>query len=190
MVKYACFTLATLVFLTLTDFTSAESVAQEDQISVAQVNRYYPGLISTTVDPNSPAKTVLNLRNLWSFWSPHLNLTQDATSLTPNQAYEQLWTIHSFLTECMVKLSSHTFTYHFFIASHVLEQQTWDQLSLYLHEIKVGHEIIHPDSLTVEQTLDQIYWMIDFVSDATDTVSKNMNAMSLLSNVTLWSRVN
>ena len=190
MVKHACFTLATLVVFTLTDFTAVESFAQEDQISVAQVNRYYPGLISTTVDPESPAKSVLNLRNLWSFWSPHLNLTQDATALTPNQAYEQLVTIHSFLTECMVKLGSHTFTYYFSIASHVLEQQTWDQLSLYLHEIKVGHEIIQPDSLTVEQTINQIYWMIDLVSDATDTVSKNMNAMSLLSNVTLWSVVN
>ena len=98
MVKHVCFTFATLVVLTLTDFTAAENVK-----TVGQVNLEKPGLISATVDRNLPAESILIRQNLWGFVTPHISETQDST-----QVLSQLTTIDSFLNECRIALQSDT----------------------------------------------------------------------------------
>ena len=113
MVKYACFTFATLVFLTLTDFIAAgwikegfvrtefndaEYVAQGDRISVNEVNRCYPGIITANVDGNSSAKASLSQQNLWEFFKLLLDRERgvDLGLLQPSQLTAQLEDIYFF----------------------------------------------------------------------------------------------
>ena len=96
MVKYACFTLATLVLLTYTDFIAARSVAQFD-LSVNDMNRCYPGIIPTNVDGNLSAIIWLINRNLGEILEPLLNQEQgvDLDLLTHSQMTSQLWRIYN-----------------------------------------------------------------------------------------------
>ena len=149
MGKYICFTLATLVLLTLTDITAEEYVLPVDQLSVKQVNKHhYPGLIPANVDVNSPAKSWLIQKTLWDYVSPHLNQEQDvdASSLTPTQVNGQLDTIISELLQIGQNPEQRTILIFVFYAKEALEET-----------------------------------LIDGSDDAT--------AMSLLSNIDLWSVV-
>ena len=110
MVKYACFIFATLVFLTLTDFIAAqhleegfvrtefndaEYVARADRISVNEVNRWYPGVITANVDGNSSAKASLSQLNLWDILKPLLDQegVVDSGLLKPSQLTKPLYDI-------------------------------------------------------------------------------------------------
>ena len=173
MVKYACFTFATLVVLTLTDFTAAENVK-----TVRQVNIEKPGLISATVNTNLPAKSILITQNLWGFATPYLSETQDLT-----QVLSQLTTIHSFLNECEIALESDT-SYDP-TPSSILGQIRWNNLKPYLRNITSFGYIIGPDSLTVDQTVNQISWIQDFFIKAASTLFNSMMAESVLTR-NLW----
>ena len=68
---------------------------------VKKVNEQWPGLIPTTVDVNSSAKSWLSPQNLWDFVSPHLHKEQDVekSSLIASHVIRQLTTILSFLCD-------------------------------------------------------------------------------------------
>ena len=174
MVKHVCFTFATLVVLTLTDFTAAENVK-----TVGQVNLEKPGLISATVDRNLPAESILIRQNLWGFVTPHLSETQDST-----QVLSQLMTIRSFF-----KRMSHSAAVRYFLWSHpssILGPIRWNNLKLYLRNITFLENTIGKDSLTVDQTVDQISWIQDFFLKAASTLFRSMRAESVLSSRNLW----
>ena len=139
MGNYAYFTFATLVLLTLTNFTAAEYVVPVDLLSVRQVNTYFLELIPTTVDANSSAKSWLIQQNLWDFLSPHLN-QEHASSLTG---------IFNGLTEIEADDRENK-------TKDILGEEKWAHLSPHLREIQVGNEIIDKDLLTVGQTLCQL----------------------------------
>ena len=93
MGKNLCFTFATLVLVTLTDFIAAEYIVPVDRLSVEQVNEWWPGLIPNTADVISSAKSWFILQNLWDFISPYLRNIQgvDKSLLTPSQVSRQLF---------------------------------------------------------------------------------------------------
>ena len=110
MVKYACFTLATLVFLTYTDFIAAGYVAQLDPITVNDINIWYPYLIpdnATTYDGDSSAFDWLFEHNLWDVTKSRLNQEQgvNLNLLTPSQVTAQITRIFSDVMESEVPIT-------------------------------------------------------------------------------------
>ena len=104
MVKYACFTLATLVFLTYTDFIAAGSGAQSFSITVNDINYWYPNLIpdnTTGHDGDSSGFTWLRGHNLWDVAKSRLNQEQgvNLNLLTPSQVTAQITRIFSDVLE-------------------------------------------------------------------------------------------
>ena len=94
MVKHASFTLATLVFLTYTDFIAA------GPITVNDINRWYPYLIpdnATGNDGDSSAFDWLFEHNLWDVAKSRLNQEQgvNLNLLTPSQVTAQITRIYS-----------------------------------------------------------------------------------------------
>merc|ERR1712214_45290 len=76
MGNYVCFTFATLILVTLTDFTAAKYVVPVDQLSVNQVNKQWPATIPTFVYANSSATSWLIHQNLWDILLPQLSQEQ------------------------------------------------------------------------------------------------------------------